>query len=71
MKTTLQTRPRIGYVPKRRKRKKPSPQTLLRIEWLRWLVEEFGPESVSEWQEPPVTFQEWKLNRELEAHEAA
>jgi hypothetical protein len=71
MKPTLQTRPRIGFVPKRRRRKKPGSETLLRIEWLTWLVEEFGADSAAEWQEPPVTFSEWKRNRELEAHEAA
>jgi len=71
MKPTIQTLPRIGDMPKRRKKKTPSPETELRIEWLAWLVEEFGADRASEWQEPPVSFREWKLNRSLEAHEAA
>jgi hypothetical protein len=71
MKPTIQTRPRIGDRPKRRKKKTPSPETLLRIEWLEWLVEEFGSEAASEWIEPPVSFREWCRVRQLEAHEAA
>ncbi|MHC4954258.1 MAG: hypothetical protein ACYTGZ_10235 [Planctomycetota bacterium] len=71
MKPTIQTRPRIGDLPKRRKKKIPAPETELRIEWLEWLIAEFGPEQASEWQEPPVSFREWKLSRELKAHEAA
>ena len=71
MKPTIQTRPRIGDLPKRRKKKLPNPETELRIEWLEWLVEEFGPEAASEWLEPPVTFHAWQLARALDAHEAA
>ncbi len=67
----MKTQPRIGYVPKRRRKRKPPPDTLLHVEWLRWLVDEFGPESASEWQEAPVSFEEWKRDRELAAHEAA
>ena len=71
MKPTIQTRPRIGDLPKRRKKKTPTPETVLRIEWLGWLVDEFGPERAAEWLEPPVTFHEWKRQREMSAHEAA
>ena len=71
MKPTIHTRPRIGDLPKRRKKKTPAPETLLRIEWLEWLVAEFGAEAASEWIEPPVTFREWRRMRELAAHEAA
>ncbi|MHC4549304.1 MAG: hypothetical protein ACYTEZ_11070 [Planctomycetota bacterium] len=72
MRATTRTKPRIGGRPPRRRRKKePDALTLLRVEWLEWLVAEFGPEAVSEWQDPPVTFAEWKRARELAAHEAA
>ena len=67
----MKTLPRIGYVPKRRRKKQPTPKTLLHVEYLEWLVGEFGAERVAEWQEPPVTFEEWKRARELAAHEAA
>ncbi len=67
----MKTQPRIGYIPKRRRKKKPTPDTLLHVEWLRWLVEEFGAEAAAEWQEAPVGFEEWKRERELAAHEAA
>jgi len=67
----MKTQPRIGYVPKRRRKKKPTPDTLLHVEWLRWLVDEFGAERAAEWQEAPVCFEEWKRERELAAHEAA
>ena len=67
----MKTQPRIGYVPKRRRKKKPTPEILLHVEWLRWLVEEFGPNAAAQWQEAPVCFQEWKRMRELAAHEAA
>ena len=71
MKPTIQTRPRIGDLPKRRKKKTPAPETLLRIEWLEWLVAEYGAEAASEWIEPPVSFRGWLVRRALEAHEAA
>ena len=72
MKTSIQTRPRIGDLPRRRRRKKqPDSMTQLRVEWLAWLVAEFGPEAVSDWQQPAVSFREWKRDRELAAHEAA
>jgi len=71
MKTTVKTQPRIGHVGRRRKKKVPSPETLLRVEWLTWLIAEFGPDTVADWQEPPVPFAEWKRARELAAHEAA
>ncbi|MEM8884401.1 MAG: hypothetical protein AAGD14_10045 [Planctomycetota bacterium] len=71
MKPTIQTRPRIGDLPKRRKKKTPQPETILRIEWLEWLVEKYGPEAASEWQEPPISFAEWCRRRQLDAHEAA
>lgn len=67
----MKTQPKIGYVPKRRRKKKPMPETILYVEWLEWLVSKFGADSVADWQEPPVTFEEWKRARELAAHEAA
>lgn len=67
----MKTQPRIGYRPKRRRKKKPAPETVLHVEWLRWLVDEFGSSAAAEWQEAPVSFQEWKRERELAAHEAA
>ena len=67
----MKTQPRIGYVPKRRRKKKPTPDSLLHVQWLRWLIEEFGSEAASEWQEAPVSFPEWKRARELGAYEAA
>ena len=70
-RTTVQTRPRIGEVKKRRKKKQPNPEIELRIEWLRWLVEEYGADAVAEWQDAPVGFREWKTRRELSAHTAA
>jgi hypothetical protein len=71
MKTSIATQPRIGDVPRRRRKKQPDPETTLRVQWLEWLVAEFGADTVSEWQDPPVSFQEWKRARELAAHEAA
>ena len=71
MKPTIQTRPRIGHQPKRRKKKTPLPETLLRIEWLEWLVAEFGADAAADWVEPPVSFREWRRERELAAHCAA
>ena len=71
MRVTTRTKPRIGELRRRRRKKDPDPRTLLRVEWLEWLVTEFGSEAVSEWQESPVSFREWKRARELSAHEAA
>jgi len=73
MKTSTRTQPRIGEISRRRRRKKksPDPITVLRIEWIEWLIEQYGVEAVSDWQDPPVTFAQWKLERELAAHEAA
>ncbi|MDH3591660.1 MAG: hypothetical protein OER88_07270 [Planctomycetota bacterium] len=72
MKVTTRTKPRIGDVRRRRRRKKqPDPRTLLRVEWLKWLVSEYGAEHVADWQTPPVSFRDWCRSRELEAHEAA
>jgi len=71
MRISLRTRPKIGFVPKRRRRKKPGPETLLHVEWLSWLVDEFGSHAAAEWQEAPVSFDEWKRARKLAAHEAA
>ncbi|MHC4956792.1 MAG: hypothetical protein ACYTGN_00355 [Planctomycetota bacterium] len=67
----MKTLPRIGHVPKRRKKKEPTTQTLLHVEYLEWLVAEFGAEAVAEWNEPPISFLDWKRARELDAHEAA
>lgn len=71
MKATTRTKPRVGDVRRRRRKKEPDARTLLRVEWLKWLVAEFGSDAVSEWQEAPVSFREWKRARELSAHEAA
>jgi len=71
MKATIRTQARVGDLPRRRRKKRPDPQTTLRIRYLEWLVEEFGADAVAEWQDPPVSFAEWKRARELAAHEAA
>jgi hypothetical protein len=71
MKISTRTKPRIGETRRRRRKKAPDPMTELRVEWLEWLVSEYGADAVSDWQEPPVTFAEWKRERELSAHEAA
>jgi len=71
MKATIKTQTRLGERPRRRKRKQPGAETLLRVEWLNWLVETYGADAVAEWQDPPVTFHQWRLERELAAHEAA
>ena len=34
MKSTVKTQPRIGQVGRRRRKKVPAPETLLRVEWL-------------------------------------
>lgn len=70
-RTTIRTEPRVGEVTKRRRKKQPSAEVELRIQWLRWLVEKYGADSVAEWQEPPVRFEEWRAERALSAHEAA
>lgn len=31
----------------------------LRVRWLSWLAEEYGPDIMAEWQEPPISFEEW------------
>lgn len=71
MRVSIQTKPRIGKQPRRRRKRQPDPETELRVEWITWLVAEFGAEAAAEWQQPPVTFREWKRARELAAHEAA
>ena len=71
MNISTRTKPRIGDTRRRRKKKNPEPLTALRVEWLEWLVEKYGADVVSDWQDPPVTFTEWKRARELSAHEAA
>ena len=37
----------------------PPEPSRLRVEWLRWLVDRYGPLAVASWQEPPVSFEEW------------
>jgi hypothetical protein len=69
--TTIRTQSRVGDEPKRRKKKQPSAEVELRIRWLAWLVEKYGPDTVAEWQDPPVRFEEWCAERALSAHEAA
>jgi len=72
MKISTRTKPRVGDRPRRRRRKKqPNAETRLRVEWLKWLVEKYGADAVSEWEESPVSFEAWKRDRELSAHEAA
>ncbi len=71
MRSSIRTQPKIGYVPRRRRKKTPSSETLHRIEWLKWLVEEFGGEAASQWLVPPVTYEAWCRSRQLQAHEAA
>jgi len=71
MKASIRTSPRIGDVPRRRRKKEPDRETALRISYLEWLVSEYGADTVAEWQDPPVTFVEWKRQRALAAHEAA
>jgi hypothetical protein len=71
MKASISTQPRIGDVPRRRRKKQPDPETTRRVEYLEWLVTEYGADMVAEWQEPPVTFEEWKRAKALAAHEAA
>jgi hypothetical protein len=69
--TTIRTQPRAGETTKRRKKKQPSAEVELRIQWLCWLVEKYGPDTVAEWQDPPVGFDEWRAEKALSAHEAA
>ena len=47
----------------------PDPATARRIEWLQELVEEFGPNEVSHWFEPPPgwTFDEWESQASIHA----
>ena len=71
MRSSIRTREKVGFVPRRRKKKTPAPETVRRVEWLNWLVERYGAGVVSDWQEPPVTFESWCRDRELAAHEAA
>lgn len=71
MKNTIRTKEKVGFVPRRRKKKTPAPETVRRVEWLRWLVERYGADAVAEWTEPPVSFESWCRERELAAHEAA
>ena len=71
MKSSIRTQPKIGFVPRRRKKKIPTSKTLLRVVWLKWLVERYGAEAAAEWSAPPVTFSAWRRDRQLAAHEAA
>ena len=47
----------------------PDPAISRRIEWLQQLVEEFGPNEVSRWFEPPPgwTFDEWESQSPVHA----
>ena len=65
----MRTQPRNGFVPKRRPKKKPTAKSLLHVEWLIWLVDEFGPCASADWQEPPISFEAWQRARELAAHD--
>ncbi|MGQ0612890.1 MAG: hypothetical protein ACT4PV_04000 [Planctomycetaceae bacterium] len=67
----MRTHSRTEQKRRRPKKKEPSPETLLRIEWLNWLIAEHGADAVAEWDEPPVSFEEWRRRRALAAFEAA
>lgn len=38
----------------------PSIETEERVRWLQWLVETYGPDTVGDWQDPPVSLDEWR-----------
>lgn len=67
----MRVQSRTDQPARRPKKKEPSPETLLRIEWLSFLVETYGPDAVADWEEPPVPFEQWRRERELKAFEAA
>lgn len=46
---------------------KPSAETLERIRFIDYLVEEYGPEAVAEWQDPPISIEEWRRKCSLES----
>jgi hypothetical protein len=72
MSISVRTSDRLAQPRKRRKKKKaPSQETLLRVDWLNWLVAEYGASTVAEWEEPPVSFEDWLRIRSLAAHIAA
>jgi hypothetical protein len=71
MKGSIRTQDRTAERSRRRRPKEPSPETLLRIEWLTWLVEQHGADVVADWDEPPTSFEAWMRDRALKAHEAA
>ncbi len=59
---------------RRRKKKEPGRLTLLRVEWLTWLVEEYGADRVAEWDVRPAdvpSFEDWLRVRQLAAYVAA
>ncbi len=58
----------VGFVPKRRPKKRPTAKSLLHVEWLIWLVNEFGACATADWQEPPISLEAWKRAREFAAH---
>ena len=61
-------------VGRRRKKKQPGRRTLLRVEWLAWLVEEYGADRVAGWDVRPAdvpSFEDWQRERQLAAHVAA
>ena len=43
---------------------KPPESSRLRVQWLEWLVEEYGPVQVASWQDPPASFEAWVELRE-------
>ncbi len=64
----MKTLPKVGYVPKRRPKKRPTPpMSLQRVEWLTWIVDKFGADAIADWLEPPVSFEEWLRARNLAA----
>ncbi len=59
---------------RRRKKKEPGGLTLLREEWLAWLVQEYGADRVAQWDDVPddvPSFENWLRVRRLAAHVAA
>ena len=59
---------------RRRKKKEPRRLTLLRVEWLAWLVEEYGADRVAQWDDVTgdvPSFEDWLRVRRLAAHVAA
>lgn len=61
---TYKVRQNRDIVVKRRKMLSPSQQAQLRVEWIQWLVGKYGSNKVGKWIEPPVSFEQWKIQRQ-------